>query len=68
MRLRKGFTVSIVEKIGKPTMTKDLADLDQDAETPKDECIKMSLRGLGMSLMLMLVQMQLHLKKIWITM
>ncbi len=27
----------VVKKIGKPIMTQDLADLDQDAETPKDE-------------------------------
>jgi len=45
MRLRKGFTVSIVEKIGKPTMTEDLADLDQDAETPKDKVYQDELEG-----------------------
>jgi len=62
MRLRNSFIVSIVEKIGKFTMTEDLADLDQDAETPKNEVYQAELEGMDMSLMLMLVQMQLHLK------
>jgi len=54
--------LSAVKKIGKPQMTNDLADLDLDARLLRMKCIKMSLRGLDMSLMLMLVQMQLHLK------
>jgi len=47
MRLRNGFTVSIVEKIGKPAMTEELADLDQDAETPMDEVYQDELEGTG---------------------
>jgi len=36
-----------VKKIGKPTMTADLADIDQDAKTPKDEVYHDELEGTG---------------------
>jgi len=36
-----------IKKIGKPTMTADLADIDQDAETPKDEVYNDELEGTG---------------------
>jgi len=47
VRLRDGFTVSIVKKFGKPTMTEDLDNLDQDAETPMDEVYQDELEGTG---------------------
>ncbi len=39
--------LSAVKKIDKPTMTENLADLDQDTETPKDEVYKDELEGTG---------------------
>jgi len=39
--------VSAVKKIGKPTMTADLAGIDQDAETPEDEVYQDELEGTG---------------------
>jgi len=47
MNLRNGFTVSIIEQIGKPTMPEDLTDLDHDAETPVDEVYQDELEGTG---------------------
>jgi len=39
--------VSAVKKIGKPTMTADLAGIDQDTETPEDEVYQDELEGTG---------------------
>ena len=47
MNLRNGFTVNFVEQIGKPTMPEDLADLEQDAESPVDEVYQDELEGTG---------------------